>query len=161
MSEKDPDSLPRKVDIYKTRSEDIRQRGKLQDNERELIDIIQSLDSKYENLFIVVEGKRDVLVLRNLGVKAPIFKTQSGLSRIDMSESLAKKAGIDGQVLILTDYDKEGKEVCKFIEKQLELTGTKVLKRERRMIRKYMGPWRCIEDLDSLFKRSDSPEASR
>ena len=161
MSEKDPTSLPRRVDIYKTRSGDIKQREKLQENERELIEIIQGLDSTYEDLLIVVEGKRDVLVLRNLGVKAPIIKTQSRLSRIDMTESIAKKAGKDGQVLILTDYDKEGNEVCKFIEKQLQLTGTKVLKRERHLIRKYMGPWRCIEDLDSLFKRSDSPEASR
>ena len=161
MSKKNPDSLPRKVDIYKTRSGDIRQWGKLQENERELIEIITNLDSKYENLLIVVEGKRDVLVLKNLGVKAPIVKTQSRLSRIDMAENIAKKAGKDGQVLILTDYDKEGKDLCRFIERQLELSGTKVLKRERRMIRRSMGPWICIEDLDSLFKRSDSPEASR
>jgi 5S rRNA maturation endonuclease (ribonuclease M5) len=161
VSKKNPDSLPRKVDIYKTRSGDIRQWGKLQENERELIEIITNLDSKYENLLIVVEGKRDVLVLKNLGVKAPIVKTQSRLPRIDMAENIAKKAGKEGQVLILTDYDKEGKEICKFIERQLELSGTKVLKRERRMIRRSMGPWRCIEDLDSLFKRSDSPEASR
>jgi len=161
LSEKDPDSLPRKVDIYKTRSDDIRQRGKLQENERELIEIIRSLKSKYENLLIVVEGRRDVIVLKNLGVEAPIIKTQSRLSRIDMAESIAKKAGKKGQVLILTDFDNEGREICKYIEKQLELTGTTVLKGERRRIRKYMGPWRCIEDLDSLFKRSDSPEASR
>ena len=56
MSEKDQDSLPRKVDIFKTRSEDIRQRGKLQENERELIEILQSLDSKYENLLIVLKS---------------------------------------------------------------------------------------------------------
>lgn len=161
MSKKDQDSLPRKVDIFKTRSGDIRQWGRLQENEKELIEIIKNLDSKYENLLIVVEGKRDVLVLKNLGVKAPIVKTQSRLSRIDMAENIAKKAGKDGQVLILTDYDKEGKDLCRFIERQLELSGTKVLKRERRMIRRSMGPWICIEDLDSLFKRSDSPEASR
>ena len=161
MSKKDQDSLPRKVDIFKTRSGDIRQWGRLQENEKELIEIIKNLDSKYENLLIVVEGKRDVLGLKNLGVKAPIVKTQSRLSRIDMAENIAKKAGKDGQVLILTDYDKEGKDLCRFIERQLELSGTKVLKRERRMIRRSMGPWICIEDLDSLFKRSDSPEASR
>ena len=32
---------------------------------------------------------------------------------------------------------------------------------ERRMIRKLMAHWRCIEELVSLFKRKDSPEASR
>ena len=149
------------MDIFKTRSKDLRGWGKLNENERELIQFIQSLDSKYEELFIVVEGKRDVLVLRNLGVKAPIIKTQSRFSRIDMADNIAVKAGEKGQVLILTDFDKEGKEICKFIQKELEFKGIKILKRERRMIRKSMGPWRCIEDLTSLFKRSDSPEASR
>ena len=161
MTDKDPKSLRRKVDIFKTRAKDLRRWGKLQEHERELVELIQSLDSKYENLLIVVEGKRDVLVLENLGVTAPMIKTQSRLSRIDMAENIAAIAGKTGQVLILTDYDKEGKEICKFIEKELELNGVKVLKRERRMIRKHMGPWRCIEEIASIFKRSDSPEASR
>lgn len=161
LTENDPESLRRKVDIFKTRAKDLRRWGRLQEHERKLVDIIQSLDSKYENLFIVVEGKRDARVLRNLGVKSPIIKTQSRLSRIDMAEKIATKAGKKGQVLILTDFDKEGKDICKFIEKELELSGVKVLKRVRRMIRKNMGPWRCIEEIVSLFKRSDSPEASR
>ena len=90
-----------------------------------------------------------------------MIKTQSRLSRIDMAEKIAAKAGKKGQVLILTDFDKEGKEICKFIEKELELRGIKILKRVRRIIRRSMGPWRCIEEIVSLFKRSDSPEASR
>ena len=161
MTDKDPESLRRKVDIFKTRAKDLRRWGRLQEHERELVEIIQSLDSKYEDLLIVVEGKRDVRVLENLGVKAPMIKTQSRLSRIDMAEHIAAKAGKKGKVLILTDFDKEGREICSFIQKELELSGVKVLKRERRMIRKYMGPWRCIEEIASLFKRSDSPEASR
>jgi len=161
LTDKDPESLRRKVDIFKTRAKDLRRWGKLQEHERQLVEIIQSLDTKYEHLLIVVEGKRDVLVLENLGVNAPMIKTQSRLSRIDMAEDIATKAGKKGQVLILTDFDKEGKEICRFIEKELELNGVKILKRERRMIRKYMGPWRCIEEITSLFKRSDSPEASR
>jgi 5S rRNA maturation endonuclease (ribonuclease M5) len=123
--------------------------------------MIQSLDSKYENIQIIVEGKRDVLVLRNLGVKAPIIKTQSRLTRYEMIEEIVAGVGKTGQVLILTDYDKEGKEICSFIERELEIHNVKVLKRERRLIRKLMGHWRCIEELVSLFKRKDSPEASR
>ena len=149
------------MDIFKTRSKDLRRWGRLKEHERELVELIQKLDSKYKGLLIVVEGKRDSMVLRNLGVKSPIIKTQSRLSRMDMAESIAKKAGKRGQVLILTDFDKEGKEICRFIERELELSGVKVLKRERRIIRRSMGPWRCIEEITSLFKRSDSPEASR
>jgi len=105
----------------------------MQDDERELVEMIQSLDSKYENILIIVEGKRDVLVLRNLGVEAPIIKTQSRLTRYEMAEKIVSEAGEKRQVLILTDYDKEGKEICSFIEKELETSGVKVLKRERRV----------------------------
>ena len=147
--------------MYRTRSIEIRRWGRMQDNERELVELIQGLDSKYKSILIIVEGKRDVSVLRNLGVEAPIIKTQSRLPRLDMIEKIVSETREEGQVLILTDYDKEGKEICSFIEKGLELKGVKVLKRERRMIRKQMGHWRCIEELVSLFKRKDSPEASR
>ncbi|MHA1864365.1 MAG: toprim domain-containing protein [Candidatus Thorarchaeota archaeon] len=161
MTKNNEDSLRGKADKFRTRSIELRRWGKMQDDERELVEMIQSLDSKYENILIIVEGKRDVLVLRNLGVEAPIIKTQSRLTRYEMAEKIVSEAGEEGQVLILTDYDKEGKEICSFIEKELETSGVKVLKRERRMIRKLMGHWRCIEELVSLFKRKDSPEASR
>ena len=161
MTDKEPESLRRKVDIFKTRAKDLRRWGRMQENERELVELIQCLDSKYKNILIIVEGKRDVRVLRNLGVEAPIIKTQSRLARFDMIEKIVSETGEEGQVLILTDYDKEGKEICSFIERELELRGVKILKRERRMIRKQMGHWRCIEELVSLFKRKDSPEASR
>ena len=134
--------------------------GRLTPYERKLIETIQTLDSRYPNLLVIVEGKRDVSVLRNLGLKAPIIKTQTRLSRHRLVDKIEAEAGIDGQVLILTDFDKKGKEIYRFIEKELELRGIKNLKRERRMIRKYMEHWTTVEQLVSLFKRSDSPEAS-
>jgi 5S rRNA maturation endonuclease (ribonuclease M5) len=161
VSDKEPESLRRKVDIFKTRSTDLLNSKKLQENERQLIEILQGLDTKYQNLLIVVEGRRDARVLRNLGVKAPIIKTQSRLTRLETAEKITAEAGRLGQVLLLTDFDKEGIEISKQIEKELQVNGVKVLKQERRMIRKSMGSWRCIEELVALFKRSDSPEASR
>ena len=134
--------------------------GRLSEKERKLIETIQTLDSRYPNLLVIVEGKRDVSVLRNLGLRAPIIKTQTRLTRPKLVEKIQTEAGPKGQVLILTDFDKKGKEIYKFIEKELELSGIKNLKRERRMIRKYMEHWTTIEQLVSLFKRSDSPEAS-
>ena len=137
------------------------QLARLSENERKLIETIQTLDERYPNLLVIVEGKRDVSVLRNLGLKAPIIKTQTLLSRPQLVEKIQAKAGAKGQVLILTDFDKEGKEIYKFLEKELELSGIKNLKRERRMIRKYMEHQNAIEQLVYLFKRRDSPEASR
>jgi 5S rRNA maturation endonuclease (ribonuclease M5) len=158
LSKKKDDSLRGKGELWRTKAIEQRKSRRLNENERALIELIQTLDEKYEDLLVIVEGKRDVSVLRNLGLKAPIIKTQTQLPRYRLIERITSKAGKDGQVLILTDFDQEGKEIHRFLEKELELGKTKILKRERRMIRKFMDTWICIEQLVALFKRSDSPE---
>ncbi|MFX1482360.1 MAG: hypothetical protein ACFFCP_04140 [Promethearchaeota archaeon] len=154
----DDETLRGKAEIHKAIAIDQRKFRRLNENERALIELIQTLDSKHDNLLVVVEGKRDATVLRNLGLKAPIIKTQTLLRRNRLSEKVVEKSGKNGQVLILTDFDQKGKEIYRFIEKELEVAGVKNLKRERRLFRKYMDTWICIEQLVSLFKRSDSPE---
>jgi 5S rRNA maturation endonuclease (ribonuclease M5) len=161
LTKRNEDSLRGKGNLWRTKAIEDRRTRRLTENERALIETIQTLDEKYPNLLVVVEGKRDVLVLRNLGLEAPIIRTQTKLPRTSLVEKIVTDAGKNGQVLILTDFDKKGKEIYRFIEKELELCGVKILKRERRMIRKYMEDWTTIEQLVSLFKRSDSPEASR
>ncbi|MHA2025677.1 MAG: hypothetical protein ACW98U_07220 [Candidatus Thorarchaeota archaeon] len=161
MTKKNEDSLRGKGELWRTKAIEDRRTRRLKDNERALIEFIQTLDEKYENLLVVVEGKRDVTVLRNLGLEAPIIKTQTLLPRYKLIEKIVAETTKEGKVLILTDFDKKGKEIYRFIEKELELAGIRNLKRERRMIRKYMEDWTTIEQLVSLFKRSDSPEASR
>ena len=161
VSEKRDSSLREKGELWRTKAIDLKRSRRLNENEVALIEFIQTLDSKYENLLVIVEGKRDLAVLRNLGLEAPIIKTQTRLPRSALIEKIVTAAGEDGQVLVLTDFDKEGKEIYRYIEKEIELCGIKNLKRERRLIRKYMDTWTTIEQLVSLFKRSDSPEASR
>ena len=131
---------------------------KMRDNERALVELFSTIDEQYEGLLIVVEGKRDEKILRELGVKARIVKTQSGKPRLEYLEEIALAGGKDGQVLILTDFDPEGVILCRFIERDLELRKIVILKRLRREIRKLMGNWRCIEEMVALFKRRDSPE---
>jgi len=131
---------------------------KMRDNERALAELFSTIDEQYEGLLIVVEGKRDEKILRDLGVKARIVKTQSGKPRLEFLEEIASAVGKDGQVLILTDFDPEGVDLFRFIERDLELRKIPILKRLRREIRKSMGNWRCIEEMVALFKRRDSPE---
>jgi len=159
LTKKNDDTLRGKADVFRNYAIERKRSMKLRDNERALLKIIQDLDSKYENLVVTVEGNRDVSVLRNLGVKAPIIKTQTKLPRYRMIEQIVERAGKRGKVLILTDYDQEGKEICNYIEKELELAGVKTLKGVRIRIRTLMGNWRCIEELVALFKRRDSPES--
>jgi 5S rRNA maturation endonuclease (ribonuclease M5) len=160
LTKENDDSLRGKAEIYKTIAIKQRRSMKLRDNERALVELIQGLDAKYDRLLVVVEGRRDVKVLRDLGLKAPVIKTQSKLPRYRLIEQIVAKAGVKGQVLILTDFDQEGKETCSYIERELEPTGVKTLKGVRVKIRKLMGNWRCIEEMVSLFKRRDSPESS-
>lgn len=131
---------------------------KMRDNECVLVEMFSTIDEQYEGLLIVVEGKRDEKVLRELGVRARIVKTQSGKPRLEFLEEIASAEGKGGQVLILTDFDPEGVDLCRFIERDLELRKIVILKRLRREIRKSMGNWRCIEEMVALFKRRDSPE---
>ena len=138
--------------------EDRKRKTMMRDNEKILIDIFTSLDTEYHSLYIIVEGKRDERVLRDLGVKSKIIKTQSGKQRKVLVEKIAHLVGKEGQVLILTDYDDEGIELQKYIEQELELHKIKILRRLRKQIRKAMGNWRCIEEIVALFKRKDSPE---
>ncbi|MFW9799766.1 MAG: toprim domain-containing protein [Candidatus Thorarchaeota archaeon] len=158
MSREDEETLRDKVAIYRTRDKQRAGTRRLRDNEKTLIEIIQSLDKDYEGLLVVVEGKRDESVLRNLGLKAPIVRTQSGVPRPRFLDQLASRVGKKGQVLILTDFDQKGNEICSHIARELEIRSVKVLRRIRREIRKAMGNWRCIEELTALFKRKDSPE---
>lgn len=154
------DSLRQKGIEYRNMAIKQKQTRKLNDAENMLLETLQGLDSSYEDLIIIVEGKKDVSVLRNLDVKAPIIKTQTKFPRYRVAEQIAAKAGKTGQVLILTDFDLEGREICKYIEKELEPTGVKILKNVRRKIRRLMRNWRCIEDVASLLKRRDSSESS-
>lgn len=132
----------------------------LTDDERDLIDLLTSVNQKYENLLIVVEGRQDEHSLRHFGVKSRVIRTQSSLGRVELVDQIASIAGREGQVLILTDFDREGQEVCKYLHSELELRRVKVLRGVRRKIRILMGDRRCIEDLDALFSRKDSPDVA-
>jgi 5S rRNA maturation endonuclease (ribonuclease M5) len=160
LSEDENKTLRDKVEIiYRERDKARESSRGLRENEKSLINLIQKLDS-FEGLLVVVEGKRDEHILRSLGMCAPIVKTQQRLPRPELLDDIAARAGHDGQVLILTDFDEEGIEICKFIEKGLEPKRIKVLQGLRFEIRKAMGNWRCIEEIVALFKRKDSPEPS-
>jgi 5S rRNA maturation endonuclease (ribonuclease M5) len=120
--------------------------------------LLTRLDRKYQNLLVVVEGIQDEHALRHFGVKSQIVRTQSRLGRTELVDRIANIAGKDHQVLILTDFDREGNDVCGFLQRELELHKVKVLRGLRRKIRILMGERRCIEDLEALFRKNDSPE---
>ena len=57
---------------------------------------------------IIVEGKRDVMALRNLGYKGELIELNDGKSILFTVEILAKKLGRQGIFVILMDWDRTG-----------------------------------------------------
>ncbi|NHI84277.1 MAG: hypothetical protein EAX81_08260 [Candidatus Thorarchaeota archaeon] len=158
MHERNEDSLAGKGRSWRETSRIMRKMRPLRNNERTLIQTIESLDDKYQGLVVIVEGRRDEAILKNLGLRSPIIKTQAGISRLELVENIVAEVGSSGQVLILTDYDVEGEEIRAALEQELEIRHIRILRGVRNRIQRLMGNWRCIEEMVSLFKRKDSPE---
>ncbi|OLS29860.1 MAG: hypothetical protein ThorAB25_13560, partial [Candidatus Thorarchaeota archaeon AB_25] len=63
LTNNNEDSLRGKGELWRTKTIEDRRTRRLTENERALIETIQTLDGKYPNLLVIVEGKRDVSVL--------------------------------------------------------------------------------------------------
>ena len=113
---------------------------------QKLIEVIEEL--KYENSLgipIIVEGKRDVQSLRKLGIegiiipisKVPIFQVADVLIEEGIRE-----------VILLTDFDRAGRQYAKEIIVEFESKRIKVNRSFRRDIMRYtMG----LKDIEGLY----------
>jgi len=66
---------------------------------------------------IIVEGKRDVIALRNLGYKGELIELNDGKSILFTVEILAKKLGRQAIFVILMDWDRTGEKLAKKLQK--------------------------------------------
>jgi 5S rRNA maturation endonuclease (ribonuclease M5) len=110
-------------------------------NPEELLDSLR-------DVYIIVEGKRDKEALKTLGV-AHVFDI-SGKSLENFVKSLKK----DKKYVILTDFDKEGKEKNKDICKILEKNKFKLNLRLRYVVKRSFG----VQKIEELIKFSKSKE---
>ena len=107
-----------------------------------LIDKLREFDGA-----IIVEGLRDEVALRKLGVRAEIIR----LSRLPLSE-VALIASQYHDVMILTDLDRKGEELAKKLTQYLEGYKCRIdteTRRELKMIAKK--DIKGIEDLYGLY----------
>lgn len=107
-----------------------------------LIDKLREFDG-----VIIVEGLRDEVALRKLGVRAEIIR----LSRLPLSE-VALIASQYHEVMILTDLDRKGEELAKKLTQYLEGYKCRVdteTRKELKMIAKK--DIKGIEDLYGLY----------
>ena len=126
-------------------------------SEKELFDLIEKLKEE-ENALILVEGRRDVESLRNIGVTSEIICI-SYRKIYDFTLDLIKK---DKKIIILTDFDSKGTQLFKKYRKELESMGANVDTKYYRELKHYLKKFvKGIEDIDSfLFTLQTSPPYS-
>ena len=107
---------------------------------------------------ILVEGPRDLEALRNLGYGGRTETlSQIGVQSNDLVNAFAENSS---NVLILTDFDEEGRILERRLTEMFEKAGVKVEKGIRRRFGRLMGALRVyeVEDIDNAEKRLETGE---
>jgi 5S rRNA maturation endonuclease (ribonuclease M5) len=103
---------------------------------------------------ILVEGRKDVEALRELGINGNVIKVSgSGLKLFEIAEIAVK---LSSKVVILTDFDKKGNQLAKRLSEDIQGLGFHPDLEIRRNI---MGiSRRFIKDIESLPKHLNQLE---
>ena len=93
---------------------------RLKDKKEKLLKILESLAEESKNgIPILVEGKKDVNTLRNLGIKGIIITIKTkGKSFLNLISEIKQLEA--SKVILLLDFDKRGKEGTKCFQQNLE-----------------------------------------
>jgi len=93
---------------------------RLKIKEEKIFKILTSLSEESLNgTPIIVEGKKDVIALRMLGVKGIIITVKTkGKSFLDVISEI-QKTNVS-EIILFLDFDKRGKEATKCLQKNLE-----------------------------------------
>jgi len=108
--------------------------------------VVENLKKELDGIPIIVEGKMDKKPLISLGFKNILAISGNTLYNTTEYISSEHKA-----VLILTDYDREGRKKAAILTKLLNHRGIKTLPRYRHLFRNVFGVIK-IQDIDSLIK---------
>lgn len=98
---------------------------------------------------VLVEGARDVEALKSLGYRGQIEVISRHMAHTTLAEKVAERRG---KVLILSDFDGEGKRINREMLLLLESMGVRVEADMRRRIGRLMATLgtRAVEDLDNI-----------
>jgi len=112
-----------------------------------LITTLEEISSENSSgkLLILVEGKNDLIALRELGFNGPI-KTIKGRKLSDLIDEVYLEYK---RVLVLSDWDNEGERLYKEIRYLLESYGVRVEDKYRRIIKSITK--REIKDVEGLL----------
>jgi len=111
--------------------------------------IASLLDASYQGAAIIVEGRRDEQALRALGLPGPVIMA-SRRSALDLAEDAARNYP---QIILLTDWDRKGDEMCSTIERHLRSVGSRPDREIRSRLKKLVK--KEIKDVESLSQYTE------
>jgi 5S rRNA maturation endonuclease (ribonuclease M5) len=102
------------------------------------------LDASSQGAAVIVEGKRDELALRSLGLRGPMIMA-SRRSALDLAEDAARRFQ---KIVMLTDWDAKGDEMASNIDMHLRSMGVRAELDIRNKLKKLVK--KEIKDVESL-----------
>jgi 5S rRNA maturation endonuclease (ribonuclease M5) len=111
--------------------------------------IASLLDASCQGAAIIVEGRRDLQALRALGLTGPVIMA-SRCPALDLAEDAARSYP---QIILLTDWDDKGDEMCRTIERHLRSAGSRPDSEIRSRLKKLVK--KEIKDVESLSRYAE------
>jgi 5S rRNA maturation endonuclease (ribonuclease M5) len=117
----------------------------------QLTAILDDLESRPEDVVLLVEGKRDRGAMNLLGVHGEIVQVQTSNGILGIAEDLALR---HRKAIILTDWDRKGGQLCLLLKNALKANGVEhdAITRSR-LVHIVGGEIKDIESLPSFFSR--------
>ena len=125
---------------------------KLKEKEEKIQKIISQLtDESAKGKLIVVEGKKDEIALRELGVSGKVLTAKTGGKSFLEAIAEIEKLGVS-EVILLLDFDRRGKEGTLKLKQNLERAKIKVNTHFWRDLYAFVGrEIQCIESLTTYL----------
>ncbi|HQE86869.1 MAG TPA: topoisomerase [Methanothrix sp.] len=111
--------------------------------------IASLLEASSEGAAVIVEGRRDEQALRSLGLPGPVIMA-SRTPALDLAEDAARRYR---HIILLTDWDSKGEEMCRMIDLHLRSLGCRPDAEIRSRLKKLVK--KDIKDVESLSRYTE------
>jgi 5S rRNA maturation endonuclease (ribonuclease M5) len=121
---------------------------KLRERQEKIQLLLEELSAESDSgVPIIVEGRKDMETLRNLGVRGKIVMAKTGgKSRLDLISDIENACA--SKVILLLDFDRRGREWTAFLQEALEKSRVKTDVVFRRQLRRLAG--KEVKDVEGL-----------
>jgi 2,5-diamino-6-(ribosylamino)-4(3H)-pyrimidinone 5'-phosphate reductase len=126
---------------------------RLKEKEEKILQVLEALAAESaKGKPIVVEGKKDVDALRDLGVAGTVLTVKTGGKSFLDAVSEIEKLGVP-EVILFLDFDRRGKEGTKHLKQSLERAKIKPNTKFWRELAALMGKEiQCVESLTAYME---------